>query len=181
MKKHLKAIFTACQNIYIQLMDEWRIKYRIIEYNLKTQEILLSARRHSLVLKYNLSTVIKEIWIISALSVIDAALLGYFYGRCYRISQAENKTKKRLKPSPLLLKTEKGRYKILSQNRDGNISYLDSHTRKIYVENPVSIINNYHAIRHFDPTHACYIGILAGLSFEKVQTKKLRPLLRIVD
>jgi hypothetical protein len=96
-------------------------------------------------------------------------LLGYFYGRCYRFSQANTSNTKRLSPSPLLLKKNSGRYKILYHHRDGSISYTDCRDQREFTEYPQSILNNSHIINNFDSTQACYIGMLAGLSYEKMQ------------
>ncbi len=181
MKTLIKKTLNYLAETYRQLSTELRIKYRVIEFNLKTQEVVLNVKRRSIILKFDFAEAIKEISIIDALSAVDAALLGYFYGRCYRLSQASNEVNKKIKPSPLLLKKERGCFKIVSHNRDGNIGYVDSRTRQVSLENPVAIMRNFHVITNFDPTQACYIGILAGLSFEKVQAIKLKPSLRIID
>jgi hypothetical protein len=61
------------------------------------------------------------------------------------------------------------------------ISYTDCINRNEFIEYPQSILNNPHIINYFDSTQACYIGILAGLSYEKMKTKRVRPSLRIID
>ncbi|MHB1948958.1 MAG: hypothetical protein ACYCQI_12700 [Gammaproteobacteria bacterium] len=181
MKKLYNKIYGAVKYVRYRLAEERRIKYRIVELNLKKQEVVLNVKRRSLILRYNYAEVIKEIWLIEALSIEDAALLGYFYGRCYRISQADKKQTKKISPSPLLLKNNSGRYKILYHYRDGNIAYTDSRNQQQFLENPQAIMRNSHVINHFDSTQACYIGMLAGLSYEKMQTKNVRPSLKIVS
>ncbi len=181
MKNLFKKIHTLLNYIINRVTDEWRVKYRIVELNLKKQEVTLNVKRRSLILKYDLAELIKEIWLIEALSTEDAALLGYFYGRCYRLSQANSNSSKSIGPSPLLLKKNSGRYKILYHYRNGNIAYIDCTNHQEFLEHPLDIMHNSYVINNFDPTQTCYIGMLAGLSYEKMQMKKINPTLRIVS
>ena len=93
-----------------------------------------------------------------------------------------------------LLKNTRGRYKIVFQNRNGDIGYFDQKTKKEFVEHPLTVAQSELLISRFDPSQACYIGLLAGISLEKALTidqktgqntaqelfKKM-PKLRVID
>ncbi|MEO8400326.1 MAG: hypothetical protein ABI597_00845 [Gammaproteobacteria bacterium] len=147
--------------------------------DLKKQEVTLNIKRRSLILKYHFSEVIKEIWLIESLSIKDAALLGYFYGRCYRILQKNNA--KNLNSSPFLFKKNKGVYKVLCQQRDGNIVFTDRRSQETFVEHPDSILRNSHVLNNFDALQAFYIGMLVGLAFKKENTENFKPCLKVVN
>lgn len=181
MKSWLSKIRSIIKFICYQIATEWRIKYRIVELDIKKQRVIFNVKRRSLILKYNFSEVINEMWIIEALAIEEAALLGYFYGRCYRLSQANKQSISKPNTSSLLLKNNTGIYKILYHQRDGNIAYTDCHTQESFLANPYSIIRNPHVLNKFDPTQAFYIGILAGFNLERTKMHNIKPCLKIVS
>jgi len=93
-----------------------------------------------------------------------------------------------------LLSNKTGQYCIAFQDRSGEVGYFDQKTRKEFLQQPLEMVKNTYLISQFDPSQACYIGLLAGISMEKkikleakgesVKTTKrvssVRPHLRVV-
>ncbi len=50
---------------------------------------------------------------------------------------------------------------------DNTIGYIDSVDKTVYIEAPLTIMQNQFAVNRFGPKQACYIGILAGLALER--------------
>lgn len=141
--------------------------YRIIEIDTSAQEVTFHIKNKAASLKCKFSEAINEAEIIQGLDSLDACWLGGYFGRALRASLEGRELLKRAKRMSFLLVHKKGRYKIIYQNRSGEIGYIDQNTRKEFVEYPLTVANNDYIISAFDSNQACYIGILAGISMEK--------------
>ncbi|PIQ42386.1 MAG: hypothetical protein COV52_05175 [Gammaproteobacteria bacterium CG11_big_fil_rev_8_21_14_0_20_46_22] len=82
---------------------------------------------------------------------------------------------KRAKKMNFLLSDKSGRYKIVFQNRNGEIGYFDQKSRQEFVEHPLTLVKNDYIISEFDSSQACFIGILAGVSIEKAISSGQSP------
>ena len=83
-------------------------------------------------------------------------------------SAADEKTNvKSIKKPSYFLNHRYGRYKIISEKRDGTIECVHIKTKNILSAHPLSIVEDSVFINYFDANQACYIGILAGISIEK--------------
>ncbi len=162
MVKIVKVFF---QKIKI-LLSELR-GYRIAEINTQTQEVVFHIRNKGVFLRCSLSEAIAINTIINDLTPWDACLLGGYFGRVLRTSVKKGIALKKAKSMSFLLKDNGSQYKIVFQNRDGKIGYIDRKQKREFLEHPVTIANAQHVISKFDPSQACYIGILAGISIEK--------------
>lgn len=102
--------------------------------------------------------VIYEHHIISGLSSRDACTLGVYYGYNMKKMGSEHRSIN----YPLLCINNEGRYRLTHEDRDGNIGYIDTKTNENFLNSSIYLANNANIIDQFDPTQACYIGILAG-------------------
>ena len=74
---------------------------------------------------------------------------------------------------------------MVSQNRSGAIEYIDTITCIVYEDWPLNIARNRKIISGFDPSQACYIGVLAGVKTNKLSnkqdvSKRTKVMLRVV-
>ncbi len=148
-----------------------KYKVRLIEVDMSSQDVIFHIRKRALFLKCKLAEAIADISIIEQLNPIDSCWLGGYYGRALRASyEGRLPLKKAEKALNFLLDKEDGRYKVIFQNRRGEVGYLDKITKQEFVEHPLTIANNKHIISKFEASQACYIGVLAGISLEKFST-----------
>jgi len=66
-------------------------------------------------------------------------------------------------------------YKIVSQDRLGQITYCDVINKTTYTASPVRIITDHQLIVKFSSLQSFYIGLLAGLSNVKKRKRKISP------
>lgn len=149
------------------LFAERAYPYVLEEVNMARQEAVVRCSGTRTMMKFKLEILVGDMTIIQGLSSAHACLLGGCYGRILRAAMEGREVLKRVKKMDFLLSNRKGRYQIIFQNRNGDIGYLDKKTRQEFVEHPITIVNNKHIISGFDPSEACYMGILAGSSLEK--------------
>ncbi|OGT63238.1 MAG: hypothetical protein A3E85_05990 [Gammaproteobacteria bacterium RIFCSPHIGHO2_12_FULL_45_12] len=131
------------------------------------------------ILKLSIAEAIGDPNILCRLIPIQACWLGYYSS----LSPEECKGLF-VERKGLLLRFKKGRYKMLSLDRKGMISFLDARTNTTHTQRPVSIAQDPALISSFDPSQACYIGMLAGIDRLKGKPSSIigyqAPKLRLV-
>ena len=189
-------MFQSIKNVIQETVNKFslakKFPYKIEEINLQKNLVILTCAGTRTVIKLTLEDVIADSVIINGLCPYQACLLGGCYGRLMRASPDRGHKLKKVKDMNFLLSNKQGRYVIRYQHRNGEIGYFNKKTRQELTEHPLTMANNRYIISEFDPTEACYIGILAGSSLERAvlsgkeieKTEKLiskHPKLRIVD
>lgn len=156
------------RTLHYSLSFIYRTRYLLEEINDKTERVIIRCRGTRTIIKTSLSSVISDNKMIAGLSSIQACMLGGYYGRILRASLEGRQALKKVKNMSFLLTNEKGRHQIVFLNRIGDVGYYDKKACCEFVEHPLAIVNNNHIISGFEPSQACYIGILAGISIEKM-------------
>lgn len=141
--------------------------YRIVEVNQTTQQIAFQLKGKAIIVRCTFAEAIANHAVINGLLPTDACWIGGYYGRAMRASMEGRQALRTAKNMTFLLKNNFGRYKIIFQNRDGEIGYIDNKTKQEFIEHPLTLVTNEYIVNHFDPSQACYLGILAGISMEK--------------
>lgn len=141
--------------------------YKIEEIHLQKNLVILRCAGARTVLKLTLEDVIADSAIINGLCPEQACILGGCYGRLMKTSPDRSTKLKNAKEMTFLLSNKCGRYVIRYLHRNGEIEYYNKKTHQEFTEHPLTIVNNHYIIAEFDPTEACYIGILAGSSLER--------------
>ncbi len=152
---------------------------RIEEVNINTGRVILYYKGGlSTIVHSDLKNVTQDPDIISSINSVHASWLGYYYGKFRTTSETSWSPNK----SPgLFLKSNKGIFNILSQDRAGNILYVNKLNNERYLCDPISLLQNEYEIDNFDPSQACYIGILAWYGLSKRQSNfPTKPELRLV-
>ena len=163
------------------------IYYRISSIDFDTQTAILHVIHKNIFIKQTFSQLISNTEIIEGLSCQQACWIGVYYGKALRAALNGKNNLRDIKKPTYLLKHKYGRYKIISEYRDGTIVCIHVKTRKELNVNPLAIAEDDIFIKHFDANQACYIGILAGIEMEKKQHATLAetdqrtiPYLRLV-
>lgn len=166
--KLLVIVTAAMKGTFLMLRSYKSHPYFIEEIDVSNQKVVIRCRGTKTIIKADYSTVIGDENLINGISPIQASIVGGYYGRALRSAMKGNGVLKQTKKMDFLLRHKVGRYKVVFQARNGDIGYFDQKSRQEFIEHPVTIVNNNHIISEFDPSQACYIGILAGSSLERV-------------
>ena len=163
IKNKLLATYVALKNSYYYRP----IYYRLSSVDVKQQTAILHVINKSIFIKLTFSDIIFNKDIIEGLSCEHASWIGIYYGKMLRSSADEKTNVKSIKKPSYFLNHHDGRYKIISEKRDGTIECLHIKTKNIVSAHPLSIVEDSVFINYFDANQACYIGMLAGISIEK--------------
>lgn len=181
IKRLAEKSLSSLKHIYEHIRELDNTLFRIEEIDLSSQAVIFYCQGVNTVLKMPIPEAISDDAIISNLRPTQACWLGYYYGKIAR--DIPSLTKRNV--SDFLLCFSQGQFKILSQDRKGDITYIDTKTKEIYTENPIELSKNEFVISRFDPSQACYIGIIAGINISRVgesvfSKRKIHPILKVV-
>lgn len=181
-----KNIWRAVISTYyeIKALDISAIRVEEIDVNKKI--VVVRSRGARAVLKLSIAEAIADPSIVANLLSAQACWLGYYAGLIYDIGEIQRQ-KQLLKSvdSDFSLKFNKGKYKIVSQGRKGEITYVEIATQVVRSNYPIEIVQDDLVISSFDTSQACYIGILAGIHAAKYGfninfRQKKRFMLRVI-
>ena len=152
-----------------------------------TQSVLLHIKHKNIFIKQTFSEIISTPSILDGLSCKHACWIGIYYGKALRMALESKKNHKNFYKPNYLLKHKHGLYKIISENRNGTIDCLHIRTKKELNATPLLISQDEKLLKLFDPSQACYIGILAGIEISKRENRQSEirdiykaPYLRVV-
>lgn len=144
-----------------------RSLYQIEEIDIQTRRVIIHCRGTRTVIKTTIEAVVSDYRLIAGLSPVQACLIGGYVGRAIQAKHHDGNAIKETRKMSFLLENHDGQYRIVFQDRSGQVGYVDKKSKQEFVELPLTIVKNEYAISRFDPSQACYIGILAGISLEK--------------
>lgn len=147
------------------------IFYQISTIDLETQTALLHIKHKNIFIKQTFSEIISTPSVLEGLSCKHACWIGIYYGKALRNALKDKKKLKNINKPSYLLKHKRGLYKIISENRDGTIDCLQIRTKRELNASPLLISQDENLIKLFDPSQACYIGILAGIEISKKERR----------
>lgn len=173
-QKHpIKKLINASYKAYSALTMKCHARYRIQDINDKNHKVTVRCSGSRAIIVTHLMAIVGQAKIISGLSPEQACFLGGFYGRALSKNLGGIEAFKKARKLQMLLQNNCGRYKIIYQNRDGEVGYFDQKKQIEYLEHPLDIVNQTSLIMGFDPSQACYLGILAGIELEKKLAKDI--------
>jgi len=155
------------------------VLYRVVDINTDTLEVALKCVYTLTIMKDKIICVIKDQNILASLEPLDACWLGYYYGQAVR-NKTDNEIRELTTEVNFLLKHSRGNLQIHSFNRNNTLSYTNKTTNSIHEKYLIDIAADERLINWFDPSQACYIGILAGLNVEKIGKKISKPDLKLI-
>lgn len=165
----IKKIFFGCKNTC-----------RLLDIDVEKQEAVFQLKMRSTVFRLPIDEAIFRFGIVDMLTPIEACWLGGHYAK-----QSKGVCKKPLTKhaQSFALKKSTAVYKIIAQNRDKTMTYVDTHTKETFTKHLKTIVHNDWIMSKFDSMQAYYIGFLAGISIDdkhpKVYKKRV-PTLRVV-
>ncbi len=182
----LNFIFLYKRIRYYILSMLKRKKYacEIKSFNLDNRNVSIACYGIRIItIRSSISEIITDPNIIANLPSYQASLLGYYYGKLYSptsISTNPNKYKK----AGFILRPGLKQNRIISINNKYVLIYSDD-KGGTFKTHPMRIIQSKNIINQFEPSQACYIGILAGLQINSqgeanIQSLNSKPTLAIV-
>ncbi len=148
--------------------------YRLEGLSAENYSASVYCRGARVVINQSITEIIFNSNIIQNMHPMEASHLGYYYGLLNNNENQDSNSllnKNKIKPIFSLF-FNKNRYLILSLSRRGLINYKMNNSSELYTKSPLEIYEDELVISEFEPSHACYIGILAGISKGKSQTSR---------
>lgn len=142
--------------------------FRVDKFDHENNMVSLYCRGARVVIKKRIHEVICNANLIHNMNPKQSSFLGYHYGLL--IENVKNEVSYMLdkkNKTTFFLGLKKGSNKIISITRDGRINYKSKHSDEICTKHPLDLYRDDSTISYFEPSQACYIGILAGLSQKK--------------
>lgn len=110
--------------------------------------------------------------ILYGLHPTQACFIGIEYSRHIKnlnwSSSKQKREREKLKKHPA---HRYGKYILSSQNRKGDIAFVDSKTNEAFLMDPRDVSLSKELIREFDASQAFYIGLLAGFKLNNLVKK----------
>lgn len=161
----LKYIISSFKTIY--KMTTSKSKYNILELYIDSREITIQIKGRILV-KLKIDEAV-DVNLLKNLNPDQACWTGFYYGKFLKTSKHISK---RSNQNDFFLDASLDRYEIRFETRNGSIGYIDKFSKNEFTEHPIDIIKNKYVVERFGPTQAFYIGMLAGIHYEKLKAKK---------
>lgn len=163
------------------------IFYKIVD-STGADGFILQCLNTKAVFRASLHEIVFDIDILYGLHPIQACFIGINYSTHLRESYAENAIKSQQQEKFTKYATHRyGNYRITSQNREGELYFMDIRDNLVHAMDPRDIALSEDLIEEFDATQAFYIGLSAGLKMNNPvrknnnnNQKARRPHLRIV-
>lgn len=175
----LKRIIEPIKSIS-RIVRPSAIRYRLSSVDIENQTLILHLTHKNIFIKQSFAEIIANPSLINGIDCEEACWIGIYYGKALHSAISGKTHLKNIKKPNYLLQHHHGSYKIISEHRDGKITCLHMKTKKTLCIEPLSIAKDSIFIHQFDPTQACYIGILAGIKMDKEKDTTSVPFLRLV-
>ncbi|MCP4475524.1 MAG: hypothetical protein GY821_13360 [Gammaproteobacteria bacterium] len=186
----MRNILDQLKRYYQAHLQEAKIIFQLVDIDTKKSLAMLQIKNKKTVLKIKIATLMQSPWLMESLSPLDACQIGVFYGaKPHMEDPCASSSPPHIVQHPFYLKASISRYQLISEDRDQLLHYLDSITKQVFIESPLTIVQSHYVIRNFDATQAFYIGYLAGMIYHKLVQERpqqlhqlsLKTLLRLVD
>jgi len=180
IRKYINLFINLFINFFKLYFPEKKHLYKIEEINEYLNQVVISCRRKNAILVSTIEDIGHDQYIINYLPPHQACWIGYYFGKNWFLNKmAQQKTNSSESQYP---NHQDSNYKIIYQNRRGELIYQNSYDGFVYTMDPIELAKS-KTITLFNASQAFYIGFLAGLKSTKDVNKKLninKPILKLV-
>ncbi|MCD6040284.1 MAG: phosphomannose isomerase mannose pyrophosphorylase [Gammaproteobacteria bacterium] len=163
----IKNKYNSLSNCIRNLIQSSKPLCRLEDIDIIKRKVVIHCRGISTVIKINLEEIMYDEVLISNLSPVQAAWIGYYYGIHYEEFKLHNNSEIYNNGPPF---TDRGgKCSMVMLDRRGNLVYFDQTKNRNLVAIPLIILKTQSLLQKFSPLQACYIGFLSGLSVSKDQ------------
>lgn len=138
------------------------IFYKIVEADDDGPHFMLQCVNTSVTLWADILEIVLDRKILSSLHPVQSCFIGIEYSKYLHSHKEALKKNAQLRTESYLLHRY-GIYRIVYQDRNGNLCFVCSESKKEYLMDPRDIALSRELIEEFDAVQAFYIGYLAGL------------------
>jgi hypothetical protein len=146
------------------------IRYKVVAIDMELRKVSFRPKKKAAVITYSFSEAVADLDLIGGLTPEEASWIGGYFAKSLRGMSGKARSKCSRKSMDDLMSGAGSRYQIITRHRDGRVSYIDKLSKEKYQEHPVTIVTTKSILRDFSPSQACYIGILAGLGLDKLDS-----------
>jgi hypothetical protein len=161
IKKSLKSIFCFSLNKHIY-------HCRIEKIDLNKKNVFIYCIGTTSLIKLSFEEALFDTVLLASLPPKQASWIGYHYGKLYNQPIKHNNL---LYKNEFSFRKSEKRFTLISQNRNGNISYLDRMTNEVITGSVLEILTTDILIDKFESLEASYLGILGGILASKYKQK----------
>lgn len=156
------------------------IYYKLVDSKKENEYFLLQCINKKATFHAKLSEIVFDTDILHGLHPIQSCYIGLEYSKHamkesnYHQGKSNNYSVYRY-----------GKFRLSSQNREGNICFINESTNEAFLMDPRDVCLSKDLIQEFDAAQAFYIGLLAGLKINNPITRdninnKSKPYLRVI-
>lgn len=175
----IRKFLNLLTNFFKLYFPEKKYLYKIEEINECLNQVVISCRGKGVTLVSTIEDIGYDQYIITSLPPHQACWIGYYFGKNW----CKNKNQQKTNPSsPQYPSHQNSNYRVICQDRIGDIIYQNSHNGLIYKIDPIELAKS-KTIILFNSSQAFYIGFLASLKNSKDIKKKIninKPILKLV-
>lgn len=175
----IKKFLNHITNFFKLYFPEKKYLYKIEEINEPLNQVVISCRGKGATLVSTIEDMGYDQYIITSLPPHHACWIGYYFGKNWYINKNQQKINS---SSPQHPSHQNSNYRIICQDRFGDITYQNSQNGLIYKMDPIELAKS-KTIILFNSSQAFYIGFLAGLKNSKDIKKEIninKPILKLV-
>jgi hypothetical protein len=164
----IKKIYCILSKFFKLYFPEKNYLYKIEEIDEFSNRIVISCRGKGVTLVSTIEDVGYDEYIINFLPPHQACWVGYYFGKKWNINKEDKRNKKKFNSHP---KHYDSNYKIICQNRLGEIIFQNAQSGSVYKMEPIELAKS-KTITKFNSSQAFYVGFLAALKNIKDSKKK---------
>lgn len=174
-----KKILNFLKSIFYRAFKSNSSLCHIEEIDLVRNVIVIHCRGVDAPIKLSFDEIINDSVMLSNFSSKHASWIGYYYGKYYK--GLVNQKRHCNIPFSFSQTTPHEKCSVTMVTRHGNLVYVNHATNTTHTMHPIRIMANKDLIMRFEPMQACYIGILSGISEEKISNPKSSSLPRAMQ
>lgn len=182
----VKKFFDVLLGVLTSYSFDKNYIYKIQEIDELEDQVIISCQGRGAAIRASIDDIGNDEYIVNSLPPHHACWLGYYYGKKWL--KVKNKGKYSNCSDRYTGYSKQEIFKIIGQNRAGEILYKNILNEVLYQENPIQLAKS-KTISKFDASQAFYIGFLAALKAvktpstdfnENMKPIKNKPYLRVV-
>lgn len=152
------------------------IFYKIVD-SLEENKYVLQCKNTKAIINLKLEEIVFDLDILHRLHPAQSCYIGIEYSKYIKFLSSQVEIQKRNKEK---FRTHDifryGNYRLISQDRQGDICFLNVKTNEEFIMDPRDIALSEELINEFDAAQSFYIGLLTGLRLNNKTIKKENPI-----
>lgn len=153
------------RSIYIDTFLKRRYLCSIKYINEKSQELIYLCRGKGILITISFYDIINRYDFITNFTPDESALIGYYFGLHYY--EYQKKVSYSINSFDFTKIEVPGKFTIKMIDRYKNIIFGEKDSMETFTSSPLRIFSNREILKKFHSIQACYIGILAGIAYNK--------------